>query len=111
LVTFAAFHPTMAKVYIVFIPICIIVILYLYAHCKRPCDPYVANNSMYMIKVRYNMEEYTIDVPSLAKFWLFFSRNRRQYIVILEMWANAQRDDRPAEYRWRLCSTPTDLSR
>ena len=25
---------------------------------------------------------------------------------IKEMWANAQRDDRPAEYRWRPCSTP-----
>jgi len=26
----------------------------------------------------------------------------------LEMWANAQRDGRPAKYRWRpaLCSTP-----
>ena len=23
------------------------------------------------------------------------------------MWANAQRDGRPAEYRWRLCSMPT----
>ena len=22
-------------------------------------------------------------------------------IIILEMWANAQRDGRPAEYRWR----------
>jgi len=23
----------------------------------------------------------------------------------LEMWASAQRDGRPTEYRWRLCST------
>ena len=28
----------------------------------------------------------------------------------LEMWANAQRDGRPAEYRWRLCSTPQSLA-
>ena len=25
------------------------------------------------------------------------------------MWANAQRDGHPAEYRWRLCSTPQSL--
>jgi len=25
----------------------------------------------------------------------------RQTLTQLEMWANAQRDDRPAEYRWR----------
>ena len=30
-----------------FTPICITVILQLYAHCKRPCDPYVANKCMY----------------------------------------------------------------
>jgi len=31
----------------------------------------------------------------------------------LEMWANAQRDGRHAEYRWRplaLCSTPQSLA-
>jgi len=31
----------------------------------------------------------------------------------LEMWANAQRDGRPVEYRWRrgaLCSTPQSLA-
>jgi len=28
----------------------------------------------------------------------------------LEMWANARRDGRPAEYRWRLCSTPQSLA-
>jgi len=28
----------------------------------------------------------------------------------LEMWANAQRDGRPAEHRWRLCSTPQSLA-
>jgi len=28
----------------------------------------------------------------------------------LEIWANAQRDGRPAEYRWRLCSTPQILA-
>jgi len=28
----------------------------------------------------------------------------------LEMWANAQRDGRPAEYRWCLCSTPQSLA-
>ena len=26
---------------------------------------------------------------------------KRQNIMQLEMWANAQRDGRPAEYRWR----------
>ena len=26
------------------------------------------------------------------------------------MWANAQPDGRPAEYRWRLCSTPQSLA-
>jgi len=26
------------------------------------------------------------------------------------MWANAQRDGRPAEHRWRLCSTPQSLA-
>ena len=31
----------------------------------------------------------------LARGWL------RQHIVILEMWALAQRDGRPTEYRWR----------
>jgi len=28
----------------------------------------------------------------------------------LEMWANAQRDDRPAEYSGALCSTPQSLA-
>jgi len=28
--------------------ICITVILQLYAHCKRPCAPYVANECMYV---------------------------------------------------------------
>jgi len=28
----------------------------------------------------------------------------------LEIWANAQRDGRPVEYRWRLCSTPQSLA-
>jgi len=28
----------------------------------------------------------------------------------LEMWANAQRDGRPAEYRWRPLSTPQSLA-
>ena len=27
--------------------------------------------------------------------------NRPHYNTVLEMWANAQRDGRPAEYRWR----------
>jgi len=27
--------------------------------------------------------------------------NARAILVELEMWANAQRDGRPAEYRWR----------
>jgi len=27
--------------------------------------------------------------------------NKDEYIIILEMWANAQRDGHPAEYRWR----------
>jgi len=31
-------------------------------------------------------------------------------IAKLEIWANAQRDDRPAEYRWSLCSTPHSLA-
>jgi len=26
------------------------------------------------------------------------------------MWANAQRDGRPDEHRWRLCSTPQSLA-
>ena len=26
------------------------------------------------------------------------------------MWGNAQRDGRPAEHRWRLCSTPQSLA-
>ena len=26
------------------------------------------------------------------------------------MWANAQRDGGPAEYRWRLCSMPQSLA-
>ena len=26
------------------------------------------------------------------------------------MWANAQRDGHPAEYMWRLCSTPQSLA-
>jgi len=30
--------------------------------------------------------------------------------VQLETWANAQRDGRPAEYRWCLCSTPQSLA-
>jgi len=28
----------------------------------------------------------------------------------IRMWANAQRDGRPAEHRWRLCSTPQSLA-
>ena len=28
----------------------------------------------------------------------------------LEMWANAQRDGRPGEYRWRPTSTPQSLA-
>jgi len=31
------------------------------------------------------------------KFYTSFGRNIHQ----LEMWANAQRDGRPAEYKWR----------
>jgi len=30
--------------------------------------------------------------------------------VKIEMWANAQRDGRPAEYRWRLSLTQQSLS-
>ena len=30
-----------------------------------------------------------------------FKTEVRQYFSQLEMWANAQRDGRPAEYRWR----------
>jgi len=26
--------------------------------------------------------------------------NADSFLAVLEMWANAQRDDRPAEYRW-----------
>jgi len=28
----------------------------------------------------------------------------------LEMWANDQRDGRPAKHRWRLCSMPQSLA-
>ena len=38
--------------------------------------------------------------------------NNPKYKSKLEMWANAQRDGHPAEYRWRrgaLCSTPQSL--
>ena len=34
----------------------------------------------------------------------------RWTICKLEMWANAQHDGCPAEYRWRLCSTPQTLA-
>ena len=33
-----------------------------------------------------------------------------QYMNELEMWANAQRDGRPAKHRWRLCSMPQSLA-
>jgi len=33
--------------------------------------------------------------------WLEDSDLSRNQTKTLEMWANAQRDDRPAEYRWR----------
>jgi len=32
------------------------------------------------------------------------------YRMKTRMWANAQRDGRPAEYRWRPCSTPQSLA-
>ena len=36
-------------------------------------------------------------------------KKEEKELEILEMWANAQRDGRSAEYRWRLCSTPQSL--
>jgi len=37
-------------------------------------------------------------------------RNMVNFGPLIRMWANAQRDGRPAEYRWRLCSTPQSLA-
>jgi len=34
-------------------------------------------------------------------FWLMYKKEKRIKKILLEMWANAQRDGRPAEYRWR----------
>ena len=34
------------------------------------------------------------------------NKQKKQKHSKLEMWVNAQRDGRPAEYRWRICSTP-----
>jgi len=42
--------------------------------------------------------------PEIVTFYLnaaCFLPKKTQNIVKLEMWANAQRDGRPAEYRWR----------
>jgi len=38
---------------------------------------------------------------SLYTFTLSVLRNKTVNIIKLEMWANAQRDGRPAEHRWR----------
>jgi len=33
---------------------------------------------------------------------MYIDRKVRQQLLKTRMWANAQRDGRPAEYRWRL---------
>ena len=45
--------------------------------------------------------KHIICLRKLEYIWLLHVFKHLFYIIKLEMWANAQRDGRPAEYRWR----------
>ena len=57
-------------------------------------DPYVGTSVQRGAQVHYPISSMT-DIQSAA------AEIRRGKKEELEMWANAQRDGRPAEYRWR----------
>jgi len=42
------YHFYLCNIQTVFIPVCVTVILYLYADCKRPCGPDIANKCFYL---------------------------------------------------------------
>jgi len=42
--------------------------------------------------------------------WCSTEETKPNTTEVTRMWANAKRDGRPAEYRWRLCSTPQSLA-
>jgi len=42
-----------------------------------------------------------VDIQSATAEIRLGKQERRRKKIELEMWANAQRDGRPAEYRWR----------
>jgi len=56
-----------------FTPICIIVILYLHAHCKRPCGSYLANECMYRVTGKTCLGG-GMHCPSASSFVLFWCR-------------------------------------
>ena len=73
-----------------------------------------SRNVVLSISIRYSLKTFTAHMPlltatstfGLGRIWVLISDvtcsvSTSNYLLQLEMWANAQRDGHPAECRWR----------
>ena len=73
-------------------------------YCARPVEPICRWDARFWRAKRKHWLEYEVQ-HNLQQYcyncWGFAEFAATKMVTKLEMWANAQRDGRPAEYRWR----------